>query len=77
MIAAMTQGKVVSAQLTEGGNDAVVFEAFLYSTLHRLRTDRETSSKHIVLLMDNASIHKRDIVFETVRKYKVNVLLNA
>jgi DDE superfamily endonuclease len=77
MIAAMTQDCVISAQITEGGTDAVVFDNFLHRTLTKLRVDKDTKWKQIVILMDNASIHKHSSIYETSRKFKANVLLNA
>ena len=73
----MTEDCVIAAQVTEGGTDAVVFENFLHRVLHKLRVDRETKNKQIVVLMDNATIHKHESVYATARKFKVNVLLNA
>lgn len=35
------------------------------------------SEKDIVILMDNAVIHKHSAVLETARKFRVNVLFNA
>jgi transposase len=49
----------------------------LHRILHKLRVDRETKSKTIVLLMDNATIHKHPSIYATVRRFKANVLLNA
>jgi len=77
MIAAMTFNCVVSAQITEGGTDVVVFDNFLHRTLHKLRVDSDTKAKQIVVLMDNASIHKHTKVYETARRFKVHVLFNA
>ena len=77
MIAAVTWDCVVGAQITEGGTDAVVFDNFLHRVLHKLRADKETKSKQIVILMDNASIHKHESVYETARRFKANILLNA
>jgi hypothetical protein len=37
LLAAITQDKVLSMQLLEGGTDAVLFENFLYRTLNKLR----------------------------------------
>ena len=67
----------MAAQITEGGTDAVVFDNFLHQLLKKLRTDKETKSKHIVVLMDNATIHKHSSIYETARRFKVNILLNA
>ena len=77
MIAAMTLDCVISAKITEGGTDHVVFDNFLHRTLHKLRADKETKARQIVLLMDNATIHKHPSVYETARRFKANVLLNA
>jgi transposase len=77
MIAALTQHCVLAAQITEGGTDAVVFDNFLHRLLTKLRTDKATKTKHVVVLMDNATIHKHSSIYETARKFKVNVLLNA
>jgi hypothetical protein len=49
----------------------------LHRLLKKLRTDKETKHKHIVVLMDNATIHKHSSIYETARRFKVNVLLNA
>lgn len=68
---------MIAAQVTEGGTDAVVFENFIFRVLHKLRVDRDTKNKQIVLLMDNATIHKHECVYATARKFKANVLLNA
>lgn len=54
-----------------------MFENFIYYTLRSLRTDSAYKDKDIVLLMDNAVIHKHSQVLETARKMKVNVLFNA
>jgi len=77
LLAAMTLDKVVAMQVFEGGVDALLFENFIYRLLNKLRTNPETSSKHIVLLLDNAAIHKHSSVFETARKMKATVLMNA
>lgn len=54
-----------------------MFDNFLHRTLHKLRTDRDSKNKQIVILMDNASIHKHPSVYETVREFRANILLNA
>jgi transposase len=55
----------------------VVFDNFLHRTLNKLRIDKETKSKQIVVLMDNATIHKHPSIYETARRFRANVLLNA
>ena len=73
----MTQDKVIAMQVFEGGVDSLLFENFIYRLLNKLRTSSETASKDIVLLLDNAAIHKHSTVFETARKMKATVLMNA
>ena len=55
----------------------MVFDNFLHRTLQELRVDKETKNKHIVVFMDNASIHKHPSIYQTARGFKANVLLNA
>ena len=43
LTAAMSQDKVVGLQLIEGGNDATLFENFLFKVLARLRSDPATA----------------------------------
>ena len=61
----------------EGGVDSVVFENFVYQTLLSIRKDKNYKDRDVVLLMDNAAIHKHSQVKETARKMKVNILFNA
>ena len=56
-------------QVIEGGTDAVIFENFIYHCLKKLRTDPTTRHKHIVVLMDNATIHKHSSVKETIMSF--------
>jgi transposase len=77
LIAAISQKKIISSQILEGGVDSVLFENFIYQTLRSLRTDVRMKSKDVVVLMDNAVIHKHSQVIETARRMKVNVLFNA
>ncbi len=55
----------------------MVFDNFFHRLLTKLRLDKDTKNKHIVVLMDNATIHKHSSIYETARKFKVNVLFNA
>ena len=57
MISAITQDRVISNQLIEGGVDSSVFENFIYETLLSIRKDKELGSKDIILLMDNVRFH--------------------
>ena len=40
-----------------------LFDNFLHRTLQKLRVDKETKNKHIVVFMDNASIHKHPSIY--------------
>lgn len=42
-----------------------------------LKADKQNANKDIILLIDNAVIHKHSIVLETAKNLKVNVLFNA
>ena len=50
----------------EGGTDAVIFENFMYHCLKKLRSDPLSRHKHIVVLMDNATIHKHSSLKDTI-----------
>ena len=63
--------------MIEGGKDANLFENFIYNMLNKLRRDPEMINKHIVILMDNATIHKSSIVYKTERAMKTTILFNA
>jgi len=76
-MASITLERVVSIQLTEGATDSAMFENFLYHTLLSLRSDESTQGKHIVVLMDNATIHRHSKVLETAKRMHASVLFNA
>ena len=76
-IAAITQDKLLCTEIVEGGYDATLFEDTLYQMLMHIRQDQQTSSKNIVLFMDNAIIHHHSQVLTLCRQMKVNVLFNA
>jgi transposase len=61
----------------EGGVDSVVFKQFLHHMLLGIRNQPEFASRNVILLMDNARIHHHQMVLETARRMKVNVLFNA
>ena len=77
LIAAISFEKVVAHQVIEGGVDSVLFENFIYQALTSIRKDRGNAGKDVIILMDNAVIHKHRLVLETARDLKVNVLFNA
>ncbi len=66
-----------SAQIVEGGVDAMVFEKFIFDTLLKLRTQPKTQHERIVLLLDNVAFHKHEAVMKTAQAFKVNVLFNV
>lgn len=77
LIAAVSQKEVLSTQILEGGVDSTIYENFIYQTLRSIRTDPRTADKTVIILMDNAAIHKHSSVLQTCRKMKANVLFNA
>ena len=76
MIAAISYKKVIASQIVEGSVDSVLYENFIYQMLVNIRKEQRVE-KDIVLLMDNAVIHRHSAVLETARKFRVNVLFNA
>lgn len=76
-IAATTQSHLIASQVIEGAFDSVLFENFVYQTLRSVRTDPLLCNKKVVLLIDNARIHKFSEVAETVRKFKAVCLFSA
>ena len=77
LIAAVSQHKVVSYQVIEGGVDAVLFEHFIYRTLQGVKADPANQGKDVVLFMDNAVIHLTSSVLETIKRMGVHALFNA
>ena len=49
----------------------------MYHTLRAIRTDPNTADRNVLVLLDNAVIHRHSAVLTTMRKMKVNVLFNA
>ena len=60
LTAAMSQDQVVGLQLIEGGNDAILFENFVFKVLAKLRSDPSTAHRKIMVIADNARIHKKE-----------------
>jgi hypothetical protein len=58
LLAAISKQEVVAIQLVEGGVDASVFENFIYELVLKVRADRDNDKRPVVLLMDNATIHR-------------------
>ena len=56
--------------------DSSVFENFVYSLLEYVRKEERYQGKHIVLLMDNATIHKHPRVVDTIIRMKGILLYN-
>lgn len=54
-----------------------MIEEFIFRMLHHVRSQPKTANKNVILLMDNAVVHKHHSVLETCKKLKVNLLLNA
>ena len=77
LIAAMTIQNVISMQVVEGGTDAVIFENFVFRTLESIRRSPTTRNKPIVILMDNAVIHKTPVVYNTAKRMNATLLVNS
>ena len=73
----MSFHQVVAVQLIEGGVDSSLFENFVYHTVTQLSKDPDSRRQHMVLLIDNASIHHQPLVLDTCRKLGVTVIFNA
>jgi transposase len=63
--------------LIEGGVDASLFENFVFHMLLQMRKSSEYRTKPIVLLMDNASIHRHELVRAACLRLGASVLFNA
>jgi hypothetical protein len=77
MLAAMTIDEVVGMQLIEGGVDASLFDNFIHHTLVNMKKDPKYHGRVIVVLMDNAVIHKHPMVQQTIQALNVSVLFNC
>ena len=77
ILSAITRDKVIANQLIEGGVSGVIFENFLYKALTDMRSSPEYENKEIVLLMDNARIHKHPLVLKTLRDLGIKVIFNS
>lgn len=77
LIAAVTQDSIAAAQIIEGGVDASVFEHFIQEMLQGLRQRNKQAGPEIVLLLDNARIHRHSLVLDAARAQGVNIIFNA
>jgi len=77
LISAVSQDRIIANQVLEGGVDTSLFENFVYHTLAAVRSDSQLREKQVVLLLDNARIHKGSKVLDTARRMKATVLFNA
>ena len=55
----------------------MIFENFIYQTLLQMRIDPKNAGKDIIVLMDNARIHKHPLVMQTFRDLRVQVIFNC
>ena len=46
--------------MIEGGNDAILFENFVFKVLAKLRSNPLHSDRKIMVVADNARIHKKE-----------------
>ena len=76
LISAVSHDAVLANQLIEGGVDSSVFENFVFRLLDYVRKEERYEGRHIVLLMDNATIHKHPMVVDTIIRMKCILLYN-
>ena len=76
LISAISHDRILANQLVEGGVDSSVFENFIYKLLESIRNEEGSNGKPVVLLMDNATIHKHPMVVDTVLRMKAILLYN-
>jgi transposase len=76
LISAIAFDEVMANQLVEGGVDAAVFEHFLFRLLEYIRTQKRYQGKRIVLLMDNATIHRHANCIATVMDMRAILFFN-
>jgi transposase len=77
LISAISDDRVIANQVIEGAVDGVLFENFIYHTLVSIRNDKELCERKVILLLDNARIHKTIYLKDTIKKMKALALFNA
>ena len=76
MISAVAHDAIIATQLVEGGVDSTVFEHFIFRMLESIRENERLSKKRVVVLMDNATIHRHANVIATVMKMRAVLFFN-
>ena len=76
LLSAISQEKLLANQLIEGGVDASVFDNFLYRLLKHVRETELDAQRKVILLMDNATIHRHPLVYDTVLGMKAILIFN-
>jgi DDE superfamily endonuclease len=64
LLSAISYDEVLGNQLVEGGVDTSVFENFIYRLLEYVHTQERFQGRRIVLLMDNATIHRHPLILD-------------
>ena len=72
--AAMTQHAVVGLQMIEGANDSVLFENFVFKVLAQLRSDPVNEGRKIMVVSDNARIHRQEHMRRIAERLGVDFL---
>ena len=76
LISAISYDEVLANQLVEGGVDTSVFDHFIYKLLEHVRGQRRYDGRPVVLLMDNATIHRHPRVVDTILGMRCLLLYN-
>jgi transposase len=77
LISAISDDRVIANQVIEGAVDGALFENFIYHTLVSIRNDKDLCEKKVLLLLDNARIHKTAYLYDTIKKMKAIAIFNS
>lgn len=77
MITAVSPIGLHATQLIEGANDRVTFENFFFQLAQSLRSQPRSCNRDIVVVMDNATIHKHEMIRKVAARFQVGVLFLA
>ena len=74
VLAAISQSDILGIQVVEGGSDLSNFEHFIYKVVQKIRTDKKTMDKPVVVFLDNAAVHKSPMIQHLATKMRVTFL---
>ena len=77
VVSAISFNEVIASQVVEGAVNGVLYENFVREMITNVRLKPENTGRPIVILMDNARIHKYPLVIDTLKKLQVHVIFNS